>query len=97
VERALREVERHPSRATTASAPPADPELLTALGHLHREDTRVIELRLGLHGGAPLSDTDTALVLGIDAEEEHEREEIAVAKLRHPCTPGDFTHLRRLK
>jgi DNA-directed RNA polymerase sigma subunit (sigma70/sigma32) len=97
VERALREVERHPSRASPSSAPPADPELLTALGHLHREDTRVIELRLGLHGGAPLSDADTARVLGIDAEEEHEREEIAVAKLRHPCTPGDFTHLRRLK
>jgi DNA-directed RNA polymerase sigma subunit (sigma70/sigma32) len=97
VERALREVERHPSLATASVAPPADPDLLTALGHLHREDTRVIELRLGLHGGTPLSTSDTARVLGIDDVEEHEREEIAVAKLRHPCTPGDFTHLRRLK
>ena len=24
------------------------------------------------------------------------REELAVAKLRHPCTPGDLTHLRGL-
>jgi DNA-directed RNA polymerase sigma subunit (sigma70/sigma32) len=98
VERAMREVERHPSRArpTERPTPPADPELLTALGHLHREDTRVVELRLGLHGGPPLSDEDTARFLGIDPDEEHVREEIAVAKLRHPCTPGDLTHLRQL-
>ncbi|MFN8018855.1 MAG: hypothetical protein U0P45_12120 [Acidimicrobiales bacterium] len=96
VERAMREIDRHPSRAEPATVSPADPTLLTALGHLHREDTRVIELRLGLHGGPPLSDQDTALVLGIDTDEEHEREERAVAKLRHPCTPGDLTHLRRL-
>lgn len=87
VERAMREVER---------STPADPALLTALGHLHREDTRVVELRLGLHGGPALSEADTARVLGIEADEEHEREEIAVAKLRHPCTPGDLTHLRQL-
>jgi RNA polymerase primary sigma factor len=98
VERAMREVERHPSRALTdAPTPtPADATLLTALGHLHREDTRVVELRLGLHGGPALSDEDTARVLGIEPAEEHEREEIAVAKLRHPCTPGDLTYLRRL-
>ncbi|WP_426572499.1 hypothetical protein [Aquihabitans sp. McL0605] len=96
VERALREVDRHPARGMESAPTPADPALLTALGHLHRADTRVIELRLGLHGGPPLSGGDTARVLGIDADEEHEREEIAVAKLRHPCTPGDLTHLRSL-
>ena len=95
VERAMSEVER--SQVRRADAPsPADPALLTALGHLHREDTRVVELRLGLHGGPALSEADTARVLGIEADEEHEREEIAVAKLRHPCTPGDLTHLRQL-
>jgi len=96
VERAMREVDRHPAQRRPDAPSPADPTLLTALGHLHREDTRVIELRLGLHGGAPLSDEETARMLGIDADEEHEREEIAVAKLRHPCTPGDLTHLRHL-
>ncbi len=96
VERAMREVDRHPSQGRAEAPTPADPVLLTALGHLHREDTRVIELRLGLHGGPALSEEDTARVLGIDADEEHEREEVAVAKLRHPCTPGDLTHLRRL-
>ncbi|MCU1370129.1 MAG: polymerase, sigma 70 subunit, RpoD family [Ilumatobacteraceae bacterium] len=96
VERAMREVDRHPSQGIAAAPTPADPVLLTALGHLHREDTRVIELRLGLHGGPALSDEDTARVLGIDTVEEHEREEVAVAKLRHPCTPGDLTHLHRL-
>src|SRR5690606_19451701 len=75
VERALREVDRHPARQATDAPAPADPALLTALGHLHREDTRVIELRLGLHGGTPLSTHDTALVLGIDDDEEHELEE----------------------
>ncbi len=96
VERAMREVDRHPSQGRDETPTPADPVLLTALGHLHREDTRVVELRLGLHGGPPLSDEDTARVLGIGTDEEHEREERAVAKLRHPCTPGDLTHLRTL-
>ncbi len=96
VERAMREVDRHPSQGRPEAPSPADPTLLTALGHLHREDTRVIELRLGLHGGPALSDSDTARVLGIGLDEEHEREEVAVAKLRHPCTPGDLTHLRTL-
>lgn len=96
VERAMREVDRHPAQGNQDVPSPADPALLTALGHLHREDTRVIELRLGLHGGPALSVEDTAKVLGIDQDEEHEREEIAVAKLRHPCTPGDLTHLRGL-
>lgn len=96
IERAMREVDRHPAHGRTDVPSPADPTLLTALGHLHRDDTRVIELRLGLHGGPALSEDDTARVLGIDPDAEHEREEIAVAKLRHPCTPGDLTHLRRL-
>jgi DNA-directed RNA polymerase sigma subunit (sigma70/sigma32) len=96
VERAMREVELHPSQGRAEVPSPADPVLLTALGHLHREDTRIVELRLGLHGGTPLSDEDTARVLGIETAEEHEREDIAVAKLRHPCTPGDLTHLRSL-
>ncbi len=96
VERAMREVDRHPSRELDRTPTPADPTLLTALGHLHREDTRVIELRLGLHGGPALSSVDTAHVLGLAPDEEQEREEKAVAKLRHPCTPGDLTHLRSL-
>jgi DNA-directed RNA polymerase sigma subunit (sigma70/sigma32) len=96
VERALREVDRHPARGLDEAPTPADPTLLTALGHLHRADTRVIELRLGLHGGPPLSEGETARVLGIAPDVAHEREEIAVAKLRHPCTPGDLTHLRDL-
>ena len=97
VERAMREVDRHPARGRPDAPSPADPDLLTALGHLHRSDTRVIELRLGLHGGTPLSEEDTARVLGIDEDEEHELEERAVAKLRHPCTPGDLTRLRDLR
>lgn len=96
VERAMREVDRHPAVGRADAQSPADPQLLTALGHLHREDTRVVELRLGLHGGPALSEHDTARVLGIDDEEEHEREELAVAKLRHPCTPGDLSHLHHL-
>lgn len=96
VERALREVDRHPALHRDGAPSPADPTLLTALGHLHRDDTRVVELRLGLHGGQPLSEHDTAMVLGLEDDEEHEREERAIAKLRHPCTPGDLTHLRRL-
>lgn len=93
VERAMREVERHP----TGEAPaPADPALLTALGHLHHDDCRIIELRLGLNGGPALSPGDTARVIGIDAEATQERELRALAKLRHPCTPGDLTALQRL-
>lgn len=88
VERALREVEHVPA--------PAGPEVLTALGHLHQQDCRVIELRLGLGGGPALSGDETANVLGIDARDELECEELAVAKLRHPSTPGDLTHLRSL-
>ncbi len=98
VERALREVERDHEGAGLGSdgAGPADATLLTALGHLHEDDCRVIELRLGLHGGPALSIDDTASMLGIDLEVEHEREERALAKLRHPSTPGDLTHLRGL-
>lgn len=95
VERAMAQVD---SRANARPRPSAlvDAEVLTALGHLHQEDTRVVELRLGLHGGPALSGDDTALVLGLDVDDQAEREERAVAKLRHPCTPGDLTHLRRL-
>jgi DNA-directed RNA polymerase sigma subunit (sigma70/sigma32) len=97
VERAMRQVDRHPtSGAEAATAEPVDADVLTALGHLHADDCRVIELRLGLQGGPPLSSDDTALLLGLDADDEAEREERAVAKLRHPCTPGDLTHLRGL-
>ncbi|QXC62366.1 hypothetical protein KSP35_06060 [Aquihabitans sp. G128] len=98
VERAMREVERHPT--TVAAGPtgptPVDPTLLTALGHLHEDDCRVVELRLGLNGGPALSATETARVLGVEQEREEERELRALAKLRHPCTPGDLTHLRQL-
>ena len=96
VERAMREVEHDPSVSEFDGPEPADPTLLTALGHLHEDDCRVIELRLGLHGGPALSTDDTASALGIDLELEHEREERALAKLRHPSTPGDLTHLRGL-
>src|SRR5690606_3127817 len=90
VERAMREVERRPP-APDGGPDPADPTLLTALGHLSADDCRVVELRLGLGDGPALSPTETAAVLGIDADEEGEREAKALAKLRHPCTPGDLT------
>lgn len=98
VERAMREVERHPSgyAAGPMGPSPADPVLLTALGHLHQDDCRVVELRLGLTGGPALSPSDTARVIGMALDEEREREEVALAKLRHPSTPGVLTHLRRL-
>ncbi len=98
VERAMREVERHPAGFTAGvvGPTPADPELLTALGHLHQDDCRVIELRLGLNGGPALSPADTAQVLGVEVEREEERELRALAKLRHPSTPGDLSHLQRI-
>jgi len=98
VERAMREVEREPTSSTTAPTGPvpADPVLLTALGHLHRDDCRVVELRLGLNGGPALSSADTAQIIGMAEDQEREREEVALAKLRHPSTPGVLTHLRRL-
>lgn len=96
IERAMREVELHPANLPDGSAVPADPTLLTALGHLHQDDCRIIELRLGLNGGPALAADDVASVLGIDAETEADREEHALAKLRHPCTPGDLTHLKQL-
>jgi RNA polymerase sigma factor (sigma-70 family) len=103
IERALREVEHHPSSRMHATpdqvadqeSEPADADLLTALGRLHEDDCRIIDLRLGLSGPA-LSGDDAARVLGIDLEREHERETQALAKLRHPSTPGDLSHLRRL-
>lgn len=98
VERAMREVERHPAGfgAGPLGPQPADPALLTALGHLHQDDCRVVELRLGLTGGPALSASDTARLMGVRVEEEREREEVALAKLRHPSTPGVLTHLRSL-
>ena len=98
VERAMREVERHPvgHTAGVTGPTPADPALLTALGHLHQDDCRVVELRLGLNGGPALSPADTARVLGLELEHQEERETKALAKLRHPSTPGDLTYLHRL-
>ena len=39
-------------------------------------------------------DPYAAAVLGLDPETLEDREEKALAKLRHPSTPGDLTHLR---
>ncbi len=86
----MREVESGTAR------PPTDAAVLTALGHPHEEDCRVIELRMGLNGGPGLSRADTARVLGLELVRQQDREERAVAKLRHPCTPGDLTHLKKL-
>ena len=98
VERAMREIERNPDGAahTEPDTAPVDTTLLTALGHLHEDDCRVLELRLGLDGGPGLSGNAAAMVLGLDPEEAQEREEKALAKLRHPSTPGDLTNLRHL-
>lgn len=97
VERAMREVEHHPVADAAVSGPsPADPTLLTALGHLHERDCKVIELRMGLGATRPLSEEETANVLGLDLEDEQQVEAEALAKLRHPSTPGDLSTLRRL-
>jgi DNA-directed RNA polymerase sigma subunit (sigma70/sigma32) len=97
IERAMREVELDPIDLHDDLHPePADPALLTALGHLHQDDCRVIELRLGLTGGPALDPQGVASVLGIDEDAAEDREERALAKLRHPCTPGDLTSLKRL-
>ena len=102
VERAMREVERDPSgrvrsdTSETGTASVVDTTLLTALGHLHEADCQILELRLGLDGSPGLSADDTAALLGLDPEVAGEREEKALAKLRHPSTPGDLTHLRRV-
>ena len=98
VERAMREVEQHPvdTDQRPGQPSPADPALLTALGHMHREDCQVIELRLGLNGGPPLSAVETAAVMGVDLTAEQDQEEQALAKLRHPSTPGDLKVLKRL-
>ncbi|MBX3313865.1 MAG: hypothetical protein KF906_06060 [Actinobacteria bacterium] len=96
VERAMREVEIRPDEPEDPHPQPADPTLLTALGHLHQDDCRIIELRLGLNGGPALDTRGVATVLGVDEESAEDREERALAKLRHPCTPGDLTTLKRL-
>ncbi|MCU1453366.1 MAG: polymerase subunit sigma, partial [Acidimicrobiales bacterium] len=86
--------------ATPAGEPPdpgdAGATLLTALGQLHEPDRRVLELRLGLTGGRPMSAGEAAQVLGAAPERVEEAEERALAKLRHPCTPGNLRHLRRI-
>ena len=92
----MRQLDARPALGQADPGLPADPDVLTALGHLHEADCRVIELRLGLGSGPPLSVDDTARILGMAAADELEQEERAVAKLRHPCTPGNLTHLRRL-
>ena len=51
---------------------------------------------MGLNGGPGVSRADTARVLGLELARQQDREERAVAKLRHPCTPGDLTHLKKL-
>lgn len=101
VERAMREVERNPSGRRAARRSPTDDDnvdttMLVALGHLHEEDCRILELRLGLDGGPGLSSHAAAMVLGLEPDEAGEKEEKALAKLRHPSTPGDLTHLRHL-
>jgi len=97
VERAMRDVERNPSGRRlphNAADDTVDTRLLVALGHLHEDDCRVLELRLGLDGGPGLAPDAAAAVLGLDPETLEDREEKALAKLRHPSTPGDLTHLR---
>ncbi len=99
VERAMREVERNPSGRKVEhhqSDDNVDTTLLVALGHLHADDCRILELRLGLDGGPGLSSDAAAMVLGLDPDTASEREEKALAKLRHPSTPGDLTQLRQL-
>ena len=102
VERAMREVERNPSGRPRPHQPgdeaeddTVDTKLLVALGHLHEDDCRILELRLGLDGGPGLAPDDAAAVLGLDPAVAEEREEKALAKLR-PSTPGDLTHVRRI-
>lgn len=99
VERAMRDVERNPSgraRPDLVDDSNVDTTLLTALGHLHEPDCRILELRLGLDGGPGLSPDAAAAVLGLEPDEAEEREEKALAKLRHPSTPGDLTHLHHI-
>lgn len=99
----MREVERNPSGRPRPHQPgdeaeddTVDTKLLVALGHLHEDDCRILELRLGLDGGPGLAPDDAAAVLGLDPAVAEEREEKALAKLRHPSTPGDLTHVRRI-
>ncbi len=96
IERAMREVELHPVSGGRPSLSPADPTLLTALGHLHEQDCEIVELRLGLTGAPPLTRDEMATHLGVAPDVAAEREDKALAKLRHPCTPGDLTDLRKL-
>ena len=99
VERAMRDVERNPSGRRLPhhiDDDKVDTTLLVALGHLHEDDCRILELRLGLDGGPGLAADAAAAVLGLGPEEADHREEKALAKLRHPSTPGDLTHLRSL-
>lgn len=99
IERAMREVEAQPASPSSMTAAPDDlvePTLLTALGHLHQEDCRVIEMRLGLDGHPAMTSDEVARSTGMTVEAAKERENKVLAKLRHPCTPGDLSHLRKL-
>lgn len=98
VERAMRELSTPlaPPAEPGRSSATADPTLLTALGHLNERDCQIIELRLGLADGEPRSIEEMADELQLSPGQVHVRTEKAVAKLRHPCTPGDLTHLRDL-
>ena len=56
----------------------------------------MIELRMGRNGGPGLSRAHTARVLGLELTRQKNREARAMAKLRHPCIPGNLTHPKKL-
>jgi DNA-directed RNA polymerase sigma subunit (sigma70/sigma32) len=69
--------------------------VLNALARLHEPDSRLLELRLGLRG-RPVTTDEASKILGVAPDRVEKEEEQALAKLRHPCTPGNLRHLRRL-
>lgn len=103
VERAMREMSAPltPPSPTLTVAPgrsqasPDDAVLRTAIGHLNEEDCKIVQLRLGLDGRRRTVD-ETATELDVTRGQAHVREQKALAKLRHPSTPGDLTHIRGL-
>lgn len=102
VERALRDLGAPlapptPSGSTGGTnAAATDPVLISALGHLNDDDCRIIELRLGLDDEDPRTVDETGEALRLSPDQVHRREQKALAKLRHPCTPGNLTHLREI-